>query len=149
MGFRSYKHTAVLLPLLSLSLRTTPQLPSAIKAALLLSLLDQYYYFIDTETMSSLSQNIKLDRSLYCVIPLQDGKTFLATMRASQQIWKINPETGSISVYAGTKEGGSRDGLSQYASFSHPMGLALMQDGCVVVADSWNHSLRLISPCGW
>ena len=23
-----------------------------------------------------------------------------------------------------------------------------MQDGCVVVADCWNHSLRLISPCG-
>jgi hypothetical protein len=82
------------------------------------------------------------------VIPLQDGKTFLATALDSHQIWKINSETGAMSVYAGTVEGGYRDGLSQYASFNDPQGLALMQDGCVVVADCRNHSLRLISPCG-
>ena len=96
--------------------------------------------------MEILPQSIKLDHSLYCVIPLQDGKTFLAT--SGHQIWKINSETGAMSVHAGKEEGGYRDGLSQYASFNDPSGLALMQDGCVVVADCCNHSLRLISPCG-
>ena len=94
--------------------------------------------------MPSLPRNIKLDRSSLCfVIPLKGGKTFLATSYGSHQIWKIHSETGAMSVYAGTEEEGYSDGLSQYSSFSYPCGLALMQDGCVVVADCWNHSLSI------
>ena len=56
--------------------------------------------------MPSLPHNIKIDRSLKCVIPLYDGKTFLATSYGSHKIWKINSETGAMSVYAGAVEEG-------------------------------------------
>ncbi len=75
--------------------------------------------------MPSIPSNIELDRNLSFVIPLQDGKTFLGTSTSihSNQIWKINSETGAMSVYAGTDECGYRDGLSQYASFYYPSGV--------------------------
>ena len=43
---------------------------------------------------------------------------------------------------------GKDDGKPDTATFYRPEGLAMKSDGSVIVADTFNHLIREISPCG-
>ena len=62
------------------------------------------------------------------------------------QIFKLDKESGVVTVYAGTVEEGDDDGPALQASFHDPVDLALLSDGSVIVADRMNNLIRLISP---
>ncbi|MDD2484487.1 MAG: stalk domain-containing protein, partial [Eubacteriales bacterium] len=46
----------------------------------------------------------------------------------------------------GYVEGGFSDGKAENAEFNFPKGICVLDNGLVFVADTWNHSLRLIKP---
>ncbi|MGC5325863.1 stalk domain-containing protein [Brevibacillus sp. SYSU BS000544] len=46
-------------------------------------------------------------------------------------------------------KGGFQDGSAASARFNSPMGLTVSNDGTIYVADTWNNSIREISPEGW
>ena len=92
-------------------------------------------------------KRLKIQNSIKCLLPLLDGVHALATVDSSHQIWKVNLETGEMKIcYGGLK--GKDDGKPDTFTFNGPWGLAMKSDGSVVVADSYNHLIREISPCG-
>ncbi len=66
----------------------------------------------------------------------------------SNQIWKVNLQTGEMKVYCGEVKEGNDDGQPHKASFRTPTSLAMKANGSIVVADAGNHLIREISPCG-
>ena len=54
---------------------------------------------------------------------------------------------GTVSTLAGSGTAGYLDGLGASAMFNSPEGVAVMQNGSVVVAE-WSHRIRLIAPDG-
>lgn len=54
---------------------------------------------------------------------------------------------GTVTTLAGSQQG-FRDGTGSQALFSQPMGIALASGGTLLVADSWNHRIRSVSPSG-
>ena len=69
-------------------------------------------------------------------------------MVGSNQIWKVNLETGEMMTCSGEEGRGKNDGKPDTASSNMPQGLAMKSDGSVIVVDTWNHLIREISPCG-
>jgi serine/threonine-protein kinase len=56
---------------------------------------------------------------------------------------------GQMTLIAGCRsETGFRDGLGAEARFNKPCGLAVYSDGSLVLADTYNHCLRRVSPQG-
>ncbi len=93
-------------------------------------------------------KRIKTKQHITCLLPLPDGMHALATVLNSNQIWKVNLETGDMKVCYGEVGGGRDDGKPDTATFYTPEGLAMKSNGSVVVADTLNHLIREISPCG-
>src|SRR5437660_1263372 len=54
----------------------------------------------------------------------------------------------TIRTLAGSVTPGATDGFGSNAQFSHPEGLALDTGGTLYVADTWNHTIRKITPAG-
>jgi len=52
---------------------------------------------------------------------------------------------GEVTVVAGNGHWAFKDGSSAEASFHCPRGLALDQQGRVLVADCWNHRVRALT----
>lgn len=80
----------------------------------------------------------------------KDGTIFVSDI-GGQRIRAIR--RGAVSTLAGGGEpptgsgrvpGGFRDGRASEARFNRPMGLALLPDGTLLVADAWNHCIRAI-----
>ena len=92
-------------------------------------------------------KRLKIQNNILCLLPLLDGVHALATVDGSHQIWKVNLETGEMKIYCGGEKG-KDDGKPDTVTFNLPWGLAMKSDGSVVVADSSNHLIREISPCG-
>ena len=92
-------------------------------------------------------KRLKIQRNIKYLLPLLDGVHALATVFNSNQIWKVNLETGEMKICCGGEKG-KDDGKPDTVTFNHPSGLAMKSDGSVVVADSCNHLIREISPCG-
>ena len=90
-------------------------------------------------------KRLKIQNHITCLLPLLDGVHALATV--SNQIWKVNLETGEMKICCGGEKG-KDDGKPDTVTFNHPSGLAMKSDGSVVVADTFNHLIREISPCG-
>ena len=90
-------------------------------------------------------KRLKIQKSIKCLLPLLDGVHALATV--SNQIWKVNLETGEMKICYGGEEG-KDDGKPDTVTFNLPCGLAMKSDGSVVVADTCNNLIREISPCG-
>ena len=90
-------------------------------------------------------KRLKIQNHIKCLLPLLDGVHALATV--CDQIWKVNLETGEMKICCGGEEG-KDDGKPDTVTFNGPSGLAMKSDGSVVVADTHNHLIREISPCG-
>jgi len=76
-----------------------------------------------------------------------DGEgSFIVADTANHRIRKITPQ-GQVSTLAGTGWG-HRDGEGPVALFNEPCGIAVNGDGNLVVADSCNHCIRLVTPQG-
>jgi sugar lactone lactonase YvrE len=73
-----------------------------------------------------------------------DGNIYVADS-GNQRIRKITASTGIVSTVAGTGVAGFTDGASDAAQFSSPQGVAVDASGSVVVADTGNHSVRMIT----
>lgn len=61
----------------------------------------------------------------------------------NQKLKLLDPETGSVSTYAGEGASGWRDGACESARFSAPGGLSLC-GGTLYVADTHNHAVRAV-----
>ena len=67
---------------------------------------------------------------------------------SNHTIRKITPD-GVVSTFAGTAEiSGNADGPGTAASFTYPNGVAVDSSGNVYVADTYNHTIRKITPDG-
>ena len=74
-----------------------------------------------------------------------DGTIFVGTESA---LYTISP-AGRLALLAGSEhEKGFRDGQGSQARFNIPRDLAVGNDGCLLVADTYNHRLRSVSPHG-
>lgn len=62
----------------------------------------------------------------------------------NHRIRKIDLSTGFVSNFAGNGIEGYKDGPAEEASFSQPFGITVDRNGVVYVADSGNHSIRMI-----
>ncbi|MEZ0370905.1 MAG: hypothetical protein ACAI44_17570 [Candidatus Sericytochromatia bacterium] len=75
-----------------------------------------------------------------------DGALYIAD-HGNHAIRRLGPDS-RVSTVAGNGEAGLRNGRGSEARFHHPSDVLWQPDGSLLVADSWNHQLRLISPDG-
>ncbi|MFD9936138.1 thioredoxin-like domain-containing protein [Streptomyces massasporeus] len=68
--------------------------------------------------------------------------TFLVSDTTRHQLVELAEDGESVVRRIGSGERGFTDGTGATAAFSEPQGLALLDDGSVVVADTVNHALR-------
>jgi DNA-binding beta-propeller fold protein YncE len=74
-----------------------------------------------------------------------DGNVFVADS-VNNCVRKITPQ-GQVPTLAGSGQIGERDdGDGTRAQFNNPMGIAVDGDGNVIVADTFNHRIRHITP---
>ncbi|MGW7509329.1 thioredoxin-like domain-containing protein [Streptomyces massasporeus] len=74
-------------------------------------------------------------------LPLPSGN-FLVSDTTRHQLVELAGDGESVVRRVGSGERGFTDGTGDTAAFSEPQGLALLDDGSVVVADTVNHALR-------
>lgn len=76
-----------------------------------------------------------------------DGRIWLADAETSALRW-VDPADASVTTVAGTGlfDFGHRDGTADQALFQHPLGVAALPDGSVLVADTYNGALRRWTP---
>ncbi|WP_405554132.1 thioredoxin-like domain-containing protein [Streptomyces sp. NBC_01171] len=67
---------------------------------------------------------------------------FLVSDTTRHRLVELAEDGESVVRRFGTGERGFADGSAEQASFNEPQGLALLEDGSVVVADTVNHALR-------
>jgi thiol-disulfide isomerase/thioredoxin len=70
------------------------------------------------------------------------GGTFLVSDTTRHQLVELESDGETLVRRIGSGARGFADGTADTASFSEPQGLALLDDGTVVVADTVNHALR-------
>jgi DNA-binding beta-propeller fold protein YncE len=81
------------------------------------------------------------------IVADNSGQVFVADT-ANSTIRKITA-AGVVSTFAGAAGvSNSLDGAAANARFFHPEGLALDAGGNLYVADTWNHTIRRITPGG-
>lgn len=73
---------------------------------------------------------------------LLPGGTFLVSDTTRHQLVELAEDGESVVRRIGSGARGLADGPADTAAFSEPQGLALLDDGAVVVADTVNHALR-------
>ncbi|WP_136517496.1 NHL domain-containing thioredoxin family protein [Cellulomonas telluris] len=76
-----------------------------------------------------------------------DGRIWLADAETSAVRW-VDPTDASVTTVVGTGlfDFGHRDGSADQALFQHPLGVAALPDGSVLVADTYNGALRRWTP---
>jgi thiol-disulfide isomerase/thioredoxin len=67
---------------------------------------------------------------------------FLVSDTTRHQLVELEPDGESVVRRIGSGARGFTDGPAETAAFSEPQGLALLDEGAVVVADTVNHALR-------
>ncbi|MEU6279857.1 NHL domain-containing thioredoxin family protein [Streptomyces sp. NPDC047028] len=77
---------------------------------------------------------------------LLPGGTFLVSDTTRHQLVEVAEDGETVVRRIGTGARGFTDGGPERAEFNEPQGLALLDDGTVVVADTVNHALRLLDP---
>jgi sugar lactone lactonase YvrE len=81
--------------------------------------------------------------------PAPDGGLWLADAETSA-LRRVVPVDGGVQVRTAVGQGlfdfGHRDGAADQALLQHPLGVAALPDGSVVVADTYNGALRRFDP---
>ena len=80
-------------------------------------------------------------------IAVRDDGTIIITDTDNHKIRGINPN-GNVFTIAGTGKKGDKDGSGNEATFNHPCGIAIRNDGTIIVSDIRNHKIRGIDPDG-
>lgn len=81
----------------------------------------------------------------HSVVVDSTGNTFVAD-RGNHVIRRIDT-AGNVTTFAGLAGSiGSADGTGSAARFYHPAGLAIDANDNIYIADSWNHTIRKITP---
>ena len=80
-------------------------------------------------------------------IAIRDDGTLIVADTCNHIIRGIDPD-GNVFTIAGTVEKGDKDGLRNEATFNHPCGIAIRNDGTIIVSDTRNHKIRGIDPDG-
>ncbi|ULR51988.1 thioredoxin-like domain-containing protein [Streptomyces deccanensis] len=78
-------------------------------------------------------------------LPLPGGD-FLVSDTTRHRLVRLAPDGETVVRHYGSGERGFVDGDAEDARFSEPQGLALLDGGAVVVADTVNHALRRLDP---
>ena len=65
----------------------------------------------------------------------------------NNEIRMITP-AGVVSTLAGSTTAGATDGTGATASFNHPVGVAVTPAGDIIVADTDNNEIRMVTPAG-
>lgn len=76
----------------------------------------------------------------------EDGSIFVADTY-NDRIRAISPD-GQVRTIAGGSEPGFIDGAGAEARFDTPCGIAVAEDGSLIVADTGNHRIRRVAPNG-
>ena len=76
-----------------------------------------------------------------------DGRLWLADSEVSALRWVADGMVGT-SVGAGLFDFGHRDGPADQALLQHPLGVAVLPDGSVAIADTYNGAVRRWAPGG-
>lgn len=74
-----------------------------------------------------------------------EGSLFVADTY-NNKIKKLDPGSRSSVTFAGTGDGGYKDGMLADAQFDEPGGLDVANDGRIYVADTNNHLIRVVDP---
>ena len=74
-------------------------------------------------------------------IAIQNDETIIVADTDNHKIRGIDPN-GNVFTIAGTKEPGDKDGSGNEATFNHPCGIAIRNDGTIIVSDIRNHKIR-------
>ncbi len=79
------------------------------------------------------------------LVVLDDGRIVMSDYQ-HHTLRVLDPETHAITALAGAQDQrGSVDGVGAAARFSTPVGLALLDDGRIAVADMENHAIRAVA----
>ena len=74
-----------------------------------------------------------------------DGRLWLADSEVSAVRWVADGTVGTV-VGAGLFDFGHRDGPADQALLQHPLGVAVLPDGSVAIADTYNGAVRRWAP---
>ena len=75
---------------------------------------------------------------------LPDGRVLVADF-GNHRIRLLSADLQEVSTVAGDGTEGHQDGAASQAQFSSPIGLAVLADGRVLVADFHDHRIRMLS----
>lgn len=76
------------------------------------------------------------------------GGDLLVSDYGNHTLRRVTP-AGVVTTLAGSAgASGAADGAGAATRFFYPRGLVVLGDGTAVVADTWNHTLRKVSPAG-
>lgn len=93
------------------------------------------------------SAGLPLFRRPFGTVVAHDGTVYVVDS-GNHAIRKITTD-GTVSTFAGQIGAkGSADGAGLSARFNHPSGITIAPDGNFYVADSQNHTIRMITPTG-
>jgi len=74
-------------------------------------------------------------------IAVRNDGTIIVADTNNHKIRGIDSD-GNVFTIAGTGKGGDKDGPGNGATFNHPGGIAIREDGIIIVSDTWNHKIR-------
>lgn len=80
-----------------------------------------------------------------CLMP--DGSILIAD-RENNKIRSMSSNMEGVATLAGTGEWGAADGFGDTSMFNKPLGVTCLQSGVVVVADTGNNCIRLLTDTG-
>ncbi|WP_280727734.1 NHL domain-containing thioredoxin family protein [Kitasatospora sp. MAA4] len=77
-----------------------------------------------------------------------DGGTLWVADSETSALRAVSRETGLVTspVGSGLFDFGHRDGAADQALLQHPLGVTVLPDGSVAIADTYNHALRRFDP---
>jgi hypothetical protein len=84
-------------------------------------------------------------RTPYGLALLPGGRGVLVADYSNHRLRLLSADLQQVSTVAGDGERGHRDGAAAQAQFLHPIGLALLPDGRVLVSDQNNNLIRVLS----
>ena len=74
-------------------------------------------------------------------VVIRDDGTIIIADRDNRKIRGIDPN-GNVFTIAGTGKLGDKDGPGNEATFRYPQGVAIRDDGTIIIADTYNHKIR-------